>query len=372
MFMTGPVGGMSIAACGLIGGLREVAPDVELVLYTGADAISLIGEQQPWAGEVTLVSAPVGARVKSARVGAELTWLPARAQRDRLELLHSLGNTGPILTKVPSVVTVYDLIFRHFPATHPPLVRAGFHVVLPGVVRRARRVICPSHATRVGVEHTLLVDPGRIDVVPLGIGRPPTVAPTPEAELRRRYGLPRGEIVLTIACGLSHKNTIGLVEAMESLAPARDAILVHVGDDDGPLREQLLARARELGLEGRVHSVGVIDQPDLEGFYACARVYVQPSLMEGFGMPVLEAMRREVPVACSNTSALAEVAGDAAEPFDPNHPASIAAAVGRVLDDPDRRAELIDRGRRRWPTFSWRRTAQETLAVYDRALGLAT
>jgi glycosyltransferase involved in cell wall biosynthesis len=113
---------------------------------------------------------------------------------------------------------------------------------------------------------------------------------------------------------------------------------------------------------------GWIDQPDLEGLFALAQVFVYPSLMEGFGMPVLEAMAREVPVACSNLSALPEVAGDAAELFDPRDPAAIAAAVERLLNDPARRAELIERGRARPPLFTWERAAEGTLESYARAM----
>jgi alpha-1,3-rhamnosyl/mannosyltransferase len=109
---------------------------------------------------------------------------------------------------------------------------------------------------------------------------------------------------------------------------------------------------------------GWIDDSALEGFYAAASVFAYPTLMEGFGMPVLEAMRRRLPVACSNVSALPEVAGDAAEYFDPYDVESIAAALRRLLANPERRAELIALGLERCRRFTWEDTARRTLAVY--------
>jgi alpha-1,3-rhamnosyl/mannosyltransferase len=121
----------------------------------------------------------------------------------------------------------------------------------------------------------------------------------------------------------------------------------------------------------RVLFTGWVDDADLEGFYAAATAFVYPSLMEGFGMPVLEAMRRGVPVACSDVSALPEVAGDAAELFDPRDPAAIAAALRTLLSDPQRRDELVRRGHERHPLFTWERAARETQAVYESVLARA-
>jgi glycosyltransferase involved in cell wall biosynthesis len=132
--------------------------------------------------------------------------------------------------------------------------------------------------------------------------------------------------------------------------------------------KELRARASALALEQDVRFVGWIPPADLEGLYRVASCFVFPSLYEGFGLPVLEAMVRGVPVACSGRSSLAEVAGDAARLFDPEDPGDIAAAVSEVLNDERLRARLVAAGRGQAARFSWEETARDTLASYDRAL----
>jgi glycosyltransferase involved in cell wall biosynthesis len=311
---------------------------------------------------------PAPSRSKPLRVAAELTWLPGRARRDRLELLHSLGTTSPVVSPVPSVVSVLDVIYHHFPETFPAASRWGLRLVVPAGARRARRVIAISEAGKRDLVETLRLPPGKVDVVHLGFMESAAAAPAPERELRERWALGDRAIVLTVAAPLRHKNLARLVEAFALVSERRDASLVIVGHA-GLDTERLTRRAEELGIGARVHFTGWIDDHDLEGLYRSASAFVYPSLMEGFGMPVLEAMYRGVAVACSNVSAMPEVAGDAAELFDPTDTSAIAAAVTRLLDDPARREELVARGSERWKAFSWERAAEETLAVYERARG---
>jgi glycosyltransferase involved in cell wall biosynthesis len=325
-------------------------------------------QSEPWAGQATFHPSPVRSRRKPLRVAAELTWLPAHARRDRIDLLHSLGTTSPIVCPVPSVVSVLDVIYHHFPETFPAASRLGLRVVVPTGARRARRVIAISEAGKHDLVETLRLRPDRIDVVHLGFMEPPAAAPTPEEVLRERFGLGTGAIVLTVAAALRHKNLGRLIEAFAITSQGRDATLVVVGHA-GLDTERLQAQAEGLGIGERVRFTGWIDDPDLEGLYRSASAFVFPSLMEGFGMPVVEAMYRGVAVACSNVSAMPEVAGDAAELFDPTDAGAIAAALTRLLDDPARRAELVARGHERWKAFSWERAAAETLEVYERALG---
>lgn len=363
----GEVGGSEIYARYLLSALRDVAPGLELVVYAGPEAVEVLAEE-PWAKGAELVAAPVRSRAKPLRVAAELTWLPLRARRDRIDLLHSLGTTSPAVCPVPAVVTVLDLIYHHYPETFPRASRLGLRLVIPAGARRADRVIAISEAAKRDLVETLRLDPAKIDVVYLGAGQGGGVEPAPERELRERFELGEARLVLTVSAALRHKNLDRLVEAFALVARQQDARLVvvgHAGLDQHSLRE----RAAAAGVAERVRFTGWIDDRDLEGLYAAASVFAYPSLIEGFGMPVLEAMRRGVPVACSNVSALPEVAGNAAELFDPHDPAAIAAAIGRLLADDARREELIARGRRRVPEFTWERAARGTLESYRRALG---
>jgi glycosyltransferase involved in cell wall biosynthesis len=135
-----------------------------------------------------------------------------------------------------------------------------------------------------------------------------------------------------------------------------------------PHEDELRARAQALGVADDVRLVGWVTGEEVEGLWALTEAFVFPSLYEGFGLPVLEAMARGVAVACSNASSLPEVAGDAALLFDPTDEAAIAAAVSRLLDDPQEAQRLRDAGTRRAAEFTWQRTARATLDSYERAL----
>jgi glycosyltransferase involved in cell wall biosynthesis len=172
---------------------------------------------------------------------------------------------------------------------------------------------------------------------------------------------------LCVSAALEHKNLARLIAALPRLTTADAPVLVIAGHQ-GREGEHLVAAAARHGVTSRVRSTGWISQRDLEGLYAVATCCVYPSLFEGFGLPVLEAMRRGVPLACSDATSLPEVAGDAAEFFDPSSEAAIAAAVSRLLTDPARAAELVRRGRARAEGYTWEATAQGVLDCYQRTL----
>jgi glycosyltransferase involved in cell wall biosynthesis len=228
-------------------------------------------------------------------------------------------------------------------------------------------VIAYSQAARSEIAQDFRIPPERIDVIPLGPGSDPVVEPTPEPELRARLGLGDGPIVLAVSALLAHKNLPPLVDAMAEVRRYSPGAVLVVPANPTPLQSELEARARGLGIADAVVFPGWVSAADLEGLYRAAACFAFPSLSEGFGLPVLEAMRRGVPVACSNASAVPEVAGDSALLFEPHDPAAIAEAVGRLLGDRGLAEELAERGRERAGLFSWRRTAEETLESHMRA-----
>jgi glycosyltransferase involved in cell wall biosynthesis len=206
----------------------------------------------------------------------------------------------------------------------------------------------------------------------LGRGMRAAPDPTPEGELRQRLGLGDGRLVLCVSAALVHKNLPRLLEAFAALGPGTEDVALVIAGHQGREHDRLTAEIDRLGLTGRVVLTGWIEDRDLEGLYAAADVCAYPSLYEGFGMPVLEAMVRGVPLACSNATSLPEVAGDAAVLFDPHDPRAIAAAIRTVLDDPAEASRLRAAGRAQAATFTWERCAEGVLAVYDRALRDAT
>jgi glycosyltransferase involved in cell wall biosynthesis len=291
---------------------------------------------------------------------AEQTLVPSAAKRAGVEVIHSPGTTAPLWTSAPSVITLHDLIYASMPESHPGVLSYGMRVLVPLSVRSANRVIVLSEHVRDEAVDRLGAPRERIDVIPHGPGADSGVDPTPEPELRARHGLGQRKIVLSVSARRPHKNLERLVDAMSDVPG--DPLLVLPGYP-GPHDEALRRRGGH-----RLKMLGWVSDADLEGLYAAAACMVFPSLSEGFGLPVLEAMRRGVPVACSNSSSLPEVAGDGAVLFEPRDTAAIARAIGSLLEDRELAAAVAGRGREQARRFSWTRTAELTLASYERAL----
>jgi glycosyltransferase involved in cell wall biosynthesis len=207
----------------------------------------------------------------------------------------------------------------------------------------------------------------RIDVVALAPGASGGVVPTPEEDLRARLDLGGGPVILTVSAKKVNKNLRRLIEAMVPVVESwPDAVCVMPGNPT-PHEAELRALVQELGISANVRFPEYVDAPDLEGLYALASCFAFASINEGFGIPILEAMRRGVPVACSRASALPEVAGDAARYFDPYNVPDIGAALCELLRDRDLAADLSARGRERQARFTWQATARGTLRSYSRA-----
>ncbi len=406
----GKVGGSETYARELIKALVIAHPETRFYLYCGREARLAMRKLAP-ASRLTVRALPVRSSVKPLRIFAELVLLPLWALRDRPQILHSLGNTAPPLTPGHSVVTVLDLIFHHFPGTFPPLARKGLELLVPLAVRRARRVIAISEHTKRDLVAEYGTDPRKIDVVYLGSGiesgaegRGGQTAHTgtnrrgdrstgtdvnrgddadrgddagedagkdADADVRSRLGLGDRPIVLTVASGIVHKNVARLLEAFAELVRdgrAGESMLAVVGHA-GLETDTLANTVADLGLSDRVTMTGWIGGDDLLALYAAAGCFVYPSLYEGFGIPVLEAMRQGVPVACSNTTSLPEVAGEAALMFDPTDTTAIAAAIERILGDSVLRERLAAAGRKQAARFTWAATAEATWKSYLAAGG---
>ena len=357
------VGGTEIYARRLVAALARELDETQILVFCGVEAAALLPDPE-WPGNVRVVRAPVRAASKPLRLAAELTWLPVAADHHGVELLHSLGTTTPLHGRAVRVVTVHDLIYQHFPGAFPPAARLGLQLVVPVGARRARRVQVSSSATKDEVVEHFGLAPEKVDVVPLGLGMRDVPDPTGEAELRARLDLGERPVLLSVNAALPHKNLERLLRAVAQVPEPVLALVGHTGRDT----ERLRALAGELGIAERVRMTGWLSDEDLEGLYRLAAGFVYPSLHEGFGMPVLEAMRRGTPVACADATSLPEVVGDAALLFDPHSVDAIADAARTLVSDPARAAELVRRGLERAAGFGWERTARSAIASYERAL----
>ncbi|MCW3003202.1 MAG: glycosyltransferase family 4 protein, partial [Conexibacter sp.] len=348
----GATGGMETYARALVPRLPAAMPGARFTVFAGRE-LTAQWRRAPWHPDVRLVALPVSSSTRIVRTAAEQTIVAGAALRAGVDVLHSLGNTGPLSGPRRRVVTMHDLIFLRHTDTTTHLLAKGLALLVPAVARSATRVIAVSQATAADLGELLGVPAQKIDVIPSGPGMTAAVTPTPEAQLRAELGLGDRPLVLSVSARRPHKNLPRLIEAMGRLPHAALVLPGYPGPHDDELREI----ARHHGVADRVHQCGWVDDAQLEGLYAAATCLAFPSLAEGFGLPVLEAMARGLPVACSGVSAMPEIAGDAALLFDPMSVDAIAGAVGHLLDDAALRTRLIARGHDRAAQFSWERTA---------------
>ena len=310
---------------------------------------------------------PVRARNRVQWVRGEQLHLPRLAALAGVDLLHSLANTAPLWGRFRRVVTIHDLAYRLVPDAHLGVLGLGMRVLVPLAARSSHRIIVDAASTREDLERLLKVPPGKVDVVALGLGARRHAAPLPEPELRARLDAGERPIVLCAAAKRPHKNLARLLGALALIPSERRPLLVLPGYPTAH-EDELRRRADELGVSSDVRFLGWVQPAELEGLYTAARCFVFPSLLEGFGLPVLEAMARGLPVACSGRGSLAEVAGDAALRFDPESEPAIAAAIERLLGDRDKAERLRAAGRERAARFTWSATARGTISAYERTL----
>jgi glycosyltransferase involved in cell wall biosynthesis len=365
----GETGGMEVAARELIPALlAEASSEMRFTAFINREAAA--AKDGPWGELLPAVTVPVNARNRVQWVRGEQMLLPRLAAREGVDLVHSLASTAPLWGRFRRVVTVHDLIYARFPEAHAGLRDKGMRVLVPWAARRSDRVIVDSQSTRNDLIELLGLRSDRIDVVPLGLGAMQRHDPLPEADVRARFELGERRMVLSLSAKRPHKNLLALIGALARI-PSEDRPVLVLPGYPTEHELQLRAHARLLGVDGDVRFPAWVSPAELEGLWALARTFVFPSLYEGFGLPVLEAMSRGVPVACSNASSLPEVAGDAALMFDPHDEAAIAAAIELLLSESAESQRLRARGLDRAREFTWERTARLTLDSYRRVLGRA-
>ncbi len=302
---------------------------------------------------------------------AEQLRLPSLISDLACDVFHSPYYVKPYCLPVPSILSLYDVIPTHYPAYYSRHTRLLIRLLKRLALRSAAHCLAISETTKGDFVREYGVAPERITAIPLAAdGRFHPVEPAAVAAMRERYRLPP-DYVLYLGINKPHKNLARLVEAWSKSQMANGKSQLLLAGQEDPRYSQARQRVKELRLEEGVRSLGDVGEADLPALYSGAAAFVFPSLYEGFGLPVLEAMACGVPVACSNTSSLPEIVGDAALTFDPTDVEAIAAALSRLLDDAELRAELRQLGLERARHFTWTETARRTLEVYRTVCVLA-
>jgi glycosyltransferase involved in cell wall biosynthesis len=355
--LPGVVGGTETYAAGLIHGLSCTEGPDQFVVFLNMESADWPLPEDP---RFRRVVCPVRAVSRLARYRYEQFRLPARAHADDVQLLHSLGYVAPLRLHCPSVVTVHDV--HHL--AYGPLREWPRRLLLAQVVRRSVRraaaVIAVSRYTRDEVARAYDVPASTIDVV--------WSAPNPrlggEALMPNQGAAgPAGQGRYLLAFGgITPNKNLGRLLRAFSVAKNRYGISQHL-----VLVGRLPSSVRPHEAAGVV-TTGYLSEAELARILGNADALVFPSLYEGFGLPVLEAMTAGVPVICSHATAIPEVAGDAAIYFDPHDVEDMASKMALIGRDEALRGDLAARGRVRAASFNWERAARETLAIYRRVL----
>ncbi|MBP8292452.1 MAG: glycosyltransferase family 4 protein [Caldilineaceae bacterium] len=309
-----------------------------------------------------------------ARIVWEQTALPLLLARGGFDLVHGLVNMLPLASPVAGVITVHDLSFVRAPGRLPPLKQFYQTVLARQSVARARAVIAVSEQTAADVIACFGAPPARVHVVHNGVGAEFTPGdPVVTARFRAAHGLP-ARFLLSVGTLEPRKNLERLVRCFArwraQAAPEDMDIHLVLAGGKGWGYDAIFAAVQAAGLENVVHFPGFVPWAELADWYRAALALIYPSLFEGFGLPVLEAMACGAPVLCSQAPGVQEVAGAAALTVPPQDEDALVDSLRLLVGQPALRAELRRRGLAHAARFSWQRCAEETVAVYDRVLSM--
>ncbi|MCB0195190.1 MAG: glycosyltransferase family 4 protein [Anaerolineae bacterium] len=354
-------------------GLGRYAGEIARTLAADPDAnLSLFYNRE---GDAALPAALSHVPYKTVNIGnkpwrmgvfaSQLTRWPMDNIFGATEIFHATNHLLAHFRQARTVYTLHDLIFLRYPQHHKNYNRWYLTLTMPHYLKAADVIITPSECSRRDALEFYNLPEQKIKVIYEAAA--PHFKPTPDPDdlrrVRQKYSVP-DQFILHVATIEPRKNLNRLLDAFKAILPHRpDLKLVFIGKK-GWLYDSFFQHITDLGLEACVVFPGYVDETDLPVFYQLAKLFVFPSLYEGFGLPPLEAMSCGVPVVSSNSSSLPEVVGDAGLLVDPTDTAALSQAMRRVLDDADLRAELKQRSLRQAAQFSWEKTVEEHKAVY--------
>lgn len=356
--------------CGTITGIGRYTSEIIRKLVHSDSEFFLYAPKPPATDEWVAANVTVRSSDFKSRTGKILwsqTQLPYYAGKDHLDIFWGPTHRLPRLlsNKIARVVTIHDLVWKHAGETMRPLNQLTERVLMPDAIRLADRILADSHSTADAIISEFPWAQDRVRVVHLGA----TSLPQPKGiEVLDALGIDR-PYFLFVGTLEPRKNLRRLLEAYASLDPiVRKQTLLVIAGGKGWGNEDMVSLVHSLDLTDSVRLVGYVNEEQLATLYAHARFLAMPSLYEGFGLPLVEAMSFGVPVLTSSCSSLPEVAGDAGMLVDPYNTNSIATGLLQMLKDDEFRNELAARSRLNASRFSWEKAAKETMAIFHEAV----
>ncbi len=354
------VGGTETYLRCLLGALAGIDRDNEYVLFTNRETGASLA---PAAPNFRTAVQPVRAALRPVRILWEQTALPLAAARERLDVLLNPGFTMPVLCRCPSVTVFHDLQHKRHPEFFRWFDLPFWRLLLWLAARRSRRLVADSEATQGDLLRYYGVSAGAVRVVPLGV-----------AERFFEIGRRRAEVspepyLLAVSTLHPHKNLDRLIRAFARFRERHPGFRLVIAGMRGFFAGELEKLIARLALGDAVDMTGWVPQDRLDDLYLRAWAYINPTLFEGFGLPVLEALAAGVPVACSSIEPVRSVAGDAALLFDPSSDEAVLEAMTRVASEGPLRARLAAAGPVRAARFTWRKAAEATLEALAEAAG---
>lgn len=295
---------------------------------------------------------------------SEQWYFKEEIERHNVDLMHFTYFSYPVFYRRPFVITIHDLILDHYPtgvASSLPfpfykLKHFGYRQITKSAVKNAKRIIAPTFATKNEIVSHYSADAKSIEVIYEGF----------DSSLKHigTTNLVSKNYILYVGNAYPHKNLEKLFRAFELVSEERNIELVIIG------REDFFYKKLKEKIPKGLHILHSIDDSQLFDYYTNAALFIMPSLMEGFGLPLLEAMHLSCPVVASDIPALREIGGNACLYFDPNNEKDIYKRIKNVLDDKNLQKNLINEGKRQSEKFSWKETVEKTVAVYEGCFGV--
>jgi glycosyltransferase involved in cell wall biosynthesis len=357
--------GAGVYIINLLRALGDLNTGYELVVFLHENARNYLEMDET----TNILQVVLPEKNPALRLVWEQIMLPKLVKRYKIDLLHSLHYTSPFLLACASVVTIHDLTFFLFPELHKLSKRLFFPSVIRASARKADALITVSENTRQDSIRLLHVPEEKIFAVQLGVDE--IFHPIKDNGLRRKiyqqYQLPE-KFILYVGLVEPRKNLPLLIRSFRTLVEEGFSHRLVIVGRLGWMYQEVFKQIETLGLEDRIKFTGYVPRQNLPIVYNLAELFVYPTLYEGFGLPVLEAMACGTPVVTSKISSLPEIVGNAGILVTPGEESALAEAMVTVLSDPKMQENLAEKGIIRSKDFSWKRTAKETLQVYQHVL----